>query len=114
MDGYGQLRSFPSGIYHAVPAGETSWYGLACLAVQASIDSGVPMKALPAAIKPIPAMEYPLPAPRPMNSRMSTQKLQKTLDDLDGLGNSGSMSKFPQWDQQVRAYVAELAKNQLI
>jgi hypothetical protein len=45
---------------------------------------------------------------------MSTQKLQKTLDDLDGLGNSGSMSKFPQWDQQVRAYVAELAKNQLI
>lgn len=111
LDDHGQLRSFPSGIYHAVPAGETTWHGLACLAVQASLDAGVAMKALPTSIKPIPATEYPLPAPRPMNSRMSTQKLQKALLDL---GDPGLMSKFPQWDQQVRSYVAELAKNQLI
>ena len=43
-----------------------------------------------------------------MNSRMSTQKLQKALDNL------GLVSKFPQWDELVRAYVSELAKNQLI
>ena len=66
------------------------------------------MKTLPGFIKPIPFTEYPLPAPRPMNSRMSTQKLQKTLKDL------GAVSKFPMWDELVRTYVADLAKNQLI
>jgi dTDP-4-dehydrorhamnose reductase len=108
IDSVGRLREFPSGIYHAVPAGETTWHGLACLVVQASLDAGVAMKAKSASILPIPATDYPLPAPRPMNSRMSTQKLQKVLSQY------GLMSKFPQWDEQVRDYVADLAKNQLI
>jgi dTDP-4-dehydrorhamnose reductase len=103
-----QVRNFPSGIYHAVPAGETTWHGLACLAVQASMGAGIAMRALPSKIKPIPATDYPLPAPRPMNSRLSTQKLQMVL------GSVGLVSEFPQWEQQVRSYVTELAKNQLI
>jgi dTDP-4-dehydrorhamnose reductase len=111
MDDHGQLRNFPSGIYHAVPGGETTWHELACLAVQASVDAGMVVKALPDSIKPIPSDEYPMPAPRPMNSRMSTQKLQKTLREL---GTPSLMSKFPQWDQLVLDYVAELAKNKLI
>jgi dTDP-4-dehydrorhamnose reductase len=37
-------RTFSSGIYHAVPAGETTWYGLACLVVQAAQDAGVQLK----------------------------------------------------------------------
>jgi len=111
IDDLGQLRGFPAGIYHAVPAGEATWHDLACLAVQASLEVGVTLKALPTSIKPILATEYPLPAPRPMNSRMSTQKLQKALQNF---GDPKLMSKFPQWDQQVRSYVAELAKNQLI
>ncbi len=102
------LRDFPSGIYHAVPAGQTTWYGLACLAVETAKASGRNLLLEVANIHAIPASEYPLPAPRPMNSRMSTQKLQKALADF------GLVSQFPQWDQLVRIYVADLVKNQLI
>ena len=102
------LRDFPSGIYHAVPAGETTWHGLACEVVKIARASGLSLMLEVADIKAIPTTEYPLPAPRPMNSRMSTQKLQKTLKDL------GAVSKFPVWDELVREYVSELAKKQLI
>ena len=101
------LRDFPSGIYHAVPAGETTWHGLACEAVKIARESGLSLATEVADIKAIPATEYSLPAPRPMNSRMSTQKLQKTLKDL------GTVSKFPVWNELVRDYVSELVKKQL-
>jgi len=101
------LRDLPSGIYHAVPAGETTWHGLACEAVKIARESGLSLATEVADIKAIPATEYSLPAPRPMNSRMSTQKLQKTLKDL------GAVSKFPVWNELVRDYVSELVKKQL-
>jgi dTDP-4-dehydrorhamnose reductase len=102
-------RQFKSGIYHAVPRGETSWYGLACLVVQAAVDSGHQLQALPAAISPIPASEYPLPAPRPMNSRLCTQKLLVELERLD-LVSKLSHWNTP-WDEQVQAYVKQLFDN---
>ncbi|QWE22883.1 dTDP-4-dehydrorhamnose reductase [Polynucleobacter sp. AP-Jannik-300A-C4] len=112
IDAKGRLSAFPSGIYHAVPAGETSWHGLACGAAQAAIDAGVVLKASPRLIKPIPAVEYPLPAPRPMNSRMSTDKLAKVFS------TQGNMSKLEllnqPWDGLVRSYVRNLAKDGLI
>lgn len=107
-----EIKEFPSGIYHAVPAGETTWHGLACLAVQTALNAGAILKAHPAAIKPILAVEYPLPAPRPMNSRMSTDKLHQVF------AGRGDMSKLEQlnqpWDQAVRSYVTNLAKDGLI
>lgn len=112
MGARGVLRKFPSGIYHAVPAGETSWHGLACWAVQAALDVGAPLKTLPHAIKPIPALEYPLPAPRPMNSRMSTDKLRLVLE---GRGDMSKLELLNQpWDGAVCAYVHNLAKDGLI
>ncbi len=100
-------KQFTSGIYHAVPAGETTWYGLAHLAVQTAVDAGMSFKTGPDAIKPIPASEYPTPAPRPMNSRLSTQKLQMELERLD------LVSKLPHWntpwDKQAKAYVKQLS-----
>lgn len=112
LDEHIHLRKFTSGIYHAVPAGETTWHGLACLAVQAALDAGATLKAHPGAIKPILAVEYPLPAPRPMNSRMSTDKLHQVF------AGWGDMSKLEQlnqpWDKAVRSYVANLAKDGLI
>lgn len=112
MDVAGRLCSFPSGIYHAVPAGETSWHGLACGAVQAALDAGVALKASPRLIRPIPAVEYPLPAPRPMNSRLSTDKLAKVFSA------QGDMSKLEllnqPWDGLVQSYVRNLAKDGLI
>jgi len=102
------LRDFPSGIYHAVPAGETTWYGLARLAIEVAKASGQNLLLEVANILAIPASEYPLAAPRPMNSRMSTRKLQKVLEDV------GLVSQFPQWDESVRTYIVELVKNRLI
>ena len=119
LDSQGKLRQFLSGIYHAVPAGETTWYGLACLAIQAAIDAGVELRAKPDAIKPILAIEYPLPAPRPMNSRMDSAKLQSALRN-GSLNTSNSynqvqnMSNFPAWDGMVQEYVAKLASKGLI
>lgn len=119
LDADCNVRQFPSGIYHAVPAGETTWYDVACLVVQAAADAKVMLKAKPNAIKPIPAVEYPLPAPRPMNSRMNTAKLCEALQGV-GLGASNSyndsqkMPNFPVWDGMVQEYVSRLAADGLI
>jgi len=106
------LRTFPSGIYHAVPAGETTWYGLACLAVQAAQEAGIQLKVKQGGIQPILAKEYPLPAPRPMNSRMSTDKLRLSLEGQGDMSKLGLLNQS--WDVGVKAYVSQLAKDGLI
>ena len=112
LDQHLNLRKFTSGVYHAVPAGETTWHGLAILATQAAIAAGVTLKAGPDAIKPIPAVEYPLPAARPTNSRMDTAKLSKAIESI------GDMSKLQHckrlWGDEVEVYVAQLAQDGLI
>jgi dTDP-4-dehydrorhamnose reductase len=111
-----QLKPFPSGSYHAVPLGETTWHALACYAVQLAIDAEVVLKLRPEAITAIPATDYPLPAPRPMNSRMARGVLEAAL--ADSLGNSSDMTKSrvleQLWKPQVAAYVQDLALRKLI
>ena len=114
-----QMKLFTSGIYHAVPAGETTWHELACLAIQAALDAGIPLKAKPLAVRPIPASEYPLPAPRPMNSRMDSSKLRTALRDRpseasNSYNESQNVSDFPVWDGMVQEYVSKLAADGLI
>ena len=108
----GEIRQFDSGIFHAVPPGETNWHALACLAVEAASDAGITLKSASGAIKPIKAVEYPLPAPRPMNSRMATDKLRQAIEA------TGDVSKLQQWNKpwsdDVWAYVQQLAKDGLI
>lgn len=108
----GEIRQFDSGIFHAVPPGETNWHALACLVVEAASDAGISLKSDSGAIKPIKAVEYPLPAPRPMNSRMATDKLRQAIEA------TGDVSKLQQWNKpwsdDVWAYVQQLAKDGLI
>ena len=119
LDSQFQKKQFSSGIYHAVPSGETTWHGLACWAVQAAADAGVALRVKPDSIKPILAVEYPLPAPRPMNSRMDGSKLRAALQ-RGFLGNSNSYNEpqnvpdFPAWDGMVQEYVLKLASKGLI
>lgn len=108
----GQIRPFPSGIYHAVPSGETTWHGLAKLAVEYAIEAGVPLKAQPAAIQPILAVEYPLPAARPMNSRMATTRLQTLWKGDADINKRDQLLKS--WDGLVKAYVEKLVHGKLI
>lgn len=119
LDPQCQIKPFASGIYHAIPAGETTWHGLACMAVQAALDAGIALKAKPKSIKPILAAEYPLPAPRPTNSRMTNAKLRLALaDGLSDTSNSYNQTQngpnFPAWEDMVRQYVSQLAKEGLI
>lgn len=116
LDEKNQLRQFPSGIYHAVPSGETTWYALACHAVQAALDAGAALQLHLDAIEAIPATEYPLPAPRPMNSRMARGALETVLADTQG--SSANVPKLQllqqSWEPQVAAYVQDLVHRKLI
>jgi len=105
------LRDFQSGIYHVVPTGETSWHGLACEVVRVANEAGASLTLAVEGVKPIPAVEYPLPAPRPMNSRLSTVKLAAELERLglmSKLADSKNALSQP-WSELVRTYVKQLA-----
>jgi len=91
-------KDVSSGIYHSVPDGQTSWYGLASYAIDQAKGLGTTFKVEPEKIQAIPATEYPLPAPRPYNSRMSNQKLKIALD----------LNLFPNWKDQVCEYVKKI------
>jgi len=57
---------FDSDVFHLAAAGETSWHGFASAIVDGR--EGLRVKQ----VTPITAAEYPLPAPRPANSRLNT------------------------------------------
>lgn len=68
-----------SGLYHVVPAGQTSWYGFACAIAQLARDQGVPLAVGATGLQPISSADSITAAPRPLNSRLCTQKLQHTF-----------------------------------
>ncbi|MDP3332839.1 MAG: dTDP-4-dehydrorhamnose reductase [Methylococcaceae bacterium] len=71
-----QQGVFKSGIYNLTSTGETSWHGFAEKIIElAKQQDGLSIKAQ--RVNPIPTSAYPLPATRPANSRLSTQRLQK-------------------------------------
>lgn len=61
----------PTGVYHFVNAGEASWADLAREVFRLSAEAGGPS----AEVEGIPSEQYPMPARRPKNSRLSTAKL---------------------------------------
>lgn len=63
----------PTGVYHFVNAGQTTWAALAREIFSASAQMGRPHTE----IEPIKTAEYPTPARRPANSRLSTEKLSR-------------------------------------
>ncbi|MDF3886553.1 dTDP-4-dehydrorhamnose reductase [Cupriavidus basilensis] len=76
----GDRDAFAAGIYHLAAGGETTWHAYATEVLRYAASLGVALKVDPASIVPIPATEYPLPAPRPANSRLDTCKLRETFD----------------------------------
>jgi dTDP-4-dehydrorhamnose reductase len=80
-----------SGIYHLTAAGATSWHGFA------EAIFAIAMGEKPPKILPIPATDYPVPAERPANSRMSQEKLREHF----GL-------HLPAWDEALSLCMGEL------
>ena len=97
-DGNGD-GDFAWGTYHLVAGGETSWHGFAKYVIEQAHALGWTLKTDPANVNPIPASDYPVPAPRPSNSRMDTSKLRDTF----GLA-------LPDWQHGVRHTLALLSQ----
>ena len=69
--------AFPSGIYHLCNRSETSWHGFAEGIFRAARDKGMSLKLR--SLKAIPSSAYPVPARRPSNSRLNTDKALKAF-----------------------------------
>jgi dTDP-4-dehydrorhamnose reductase len=92
-----QSNCFHSDAYHLTSSGETSWHGFAQKIVDIVREQGkVELKNR--AIHPIPTTDYPLPAKRPTNSRLSNDRLEQHF----GL-------TLPSWDNALRLCMQELS-----
>jgi dTDP-4-dehydrorhamnose reductase len=69
-----------SGLYHLAAGGETSWYSYACYVLNLARQAGIELKVAAESVIPVPTSAFPLPAKRPLNSRLDTKKLQTTFD----------------------------------
>lgn len=94
-----QWTAQQSGTYHLTAAGHTNWHAYAQLVLGEALAAGWNGAATVDNVLPIPTTAYPLPAPRPANSRLDTSKLCTTF----GLN-------LPPWQFHVKRMVAELIK----
>lgn len=86
-----------AGTYHLTAGGSTSWHQYAQYVISLARDAGTTLSTAPESVFPIPATSYPVPAPRPRNSRMSTSKFCETF----GI-------RLPDWRYHVQRLVTEL------
>lgn len=93
----GQVDAGTFGTYHLAAGGSTTWHGYAQLVGHTAQALGASLKVQPDAIAAIGTEDYPLPAPRPANSRMDTSKLKQAF----GL-------ELPAWEDDVRRVVRQL------
>jgi len=82
---FGNDSGLRSGVYHLAASGETSWYGFAQEIFRLALGDKAPR------VLPIAASEYPTPARRPANSRMSGAKLVSTFG-----------VRMPAWNDALR------------
>ena len=91
-----QTGIFSSALYHLTASGSTSWHGFASDIVNAEnniLDSQLKVQD----IKAIPTADYPMPAKRPMNSQLSSVKLEKVFN-----------VKMPDWRQTLSLCLEEI------
>jgi dTDP-4-dehydrorhamnose reductase len=91
------LAQRASGLYHLTAQGSTSWHGYAQFVIAAAAARGLPLRCASEQVQAITTADYPLPAPRPANSRLDSTKLQTTF----GLF-------LPPWQTQVQRLIDEL------
>jgi dTDP-4-dehydrorhamnose reductase len=86
-----------SGVYHLVAGGASSWHGYASFVIEFARQAGIAIKISAEAILAVPTSAYPLPAPRPNNSRLDTSKLSGTFD-----------LHLPDWQTGVSRMLSEI------
>jgi dTDP-4-dehydrorhamnose reductase len=85
------------GTYHLAPTGETSWHGLAEYVIAEAQHYGFKLRTASENVCPVSSTEYQLPAQRPVNSQLVTQKL------ADVLG-----VRLPVWQDSVDRMLSEM------
>lgn len=90
-------QSFTGGIYHLTAKGYTSWFEYAQLILTQAMAANYPLKTQPINLQPIPSGEFPLPAKRPLNSRLNTRKLEQALG-----------VQLPDWQTGVQRTLTEI------
>ncbi len=85
------------GIYNLVASGVTSWHSYAQFVVENATRLGLPLRLTSASIRPIATSEYPLPAQRPANSQLATDKLNRVF----GI-------ELPHWQIHLERVIEEL------
>jgi dTDP-4-dehydrorhamnose reductase len=91
------LAAHASGIYHLVASGKTSWHGYAQFVITEATNGGAILKVHAEDVDAIPASAYPVPAARPQNSCLNTEKLRHTFN-----------IQLPSWQYHVKRMVQEL------
>ena len=71
------MPSFPSGIYHLCNSGVTNWHEFAEAIFAAARQHELPLAVQ--RVEPVASGEYPTAAKRPANSRLDTDKAEKTF-----------------------------------
>lgn len=90
-----QNNKFVVGKYHLVASGETTWFDYANFVFETAKAQGEPL--LIQEVNGISTSEYPTPATRPLNSRLSNQKFQRVFNVT-----------LPDWKQGVERVVIEV------
>jgi dTDP-4-dehydrorhamnose reductase len=86
-----------AGIYHLVASGETTWHGYASHVIAQARHINPELGLKVSDIAPVPNSAFPTPAQRPLNSRLSTHKLQQAFGLV-----------LPPWQQGVNRMLAEI------
>ena len=64
------------GLYHVAATGSTNWHGYACHVIEQAERLGAKLKVRATEVRALSTDQYPTAAPRPMNSRLSCEKLR--------------------------------------
>lgn len=85
------------GLYHLAAAGETSWYSYARFIFELAERRGLALKVGADTVQPVSSAMYRTRAPRPLNSRLDTRKLESAFS-----------VRLPSWKFGVERTLAEL------
>lgn len=90
------------GLYHVTAAGETSWHGFAVEGIElARRLCGLSVRARQ--VVAISSAEYPFPARRPLNSRLSNARITAALG-----------ARMISWDAALRMCVEDAAESRML
>ncbi len=95
QNGFAEVFANRQGIYHLTDRGCTTWYGFAAEIFRVAREHGVPLALRN--LEGCPTTEYPTPARRPMNSRLSLAKMEESFG-----------FRSPPWQESLGAVLAPL------